>query len=143
VECWTTPLTLDPALQLDDVVFVEGDMSKDMPHETEEAHSWGMAIRDLGRRHAFDPKDYVPVWKMTAGADPANARVFDRFAIDIASEDELASMSVDDVRVATDSLWQRYLGVKMLTDFTLRHAVRNPDELPAPLARLYESFPVV
>ena len=143
VEFWTTPLTLDPALQLDNVAFVEGDMSRDMPHENEESHSWGMAIRDLGRRHAFDPKGYVPVWNMTADANPANVRVFDRFAIDMASTDELSSMSVNDVRRATDALWQRYLGVKMLTDFTLRHAVRKPDELPTPLARLYESFPVV
>ena len=26
VECWTTPLTLDPALALDNVVFVEGEV---------------------------------------------------------------------------------------------------------------------
>ena len=143
VEVWTTALTLNTALQLDDAAFVEGDMLKDMPHETEEGHSWGMAIRDLGRRHAFDPKGYVPVWKMAADADPPTGRVFDRFAIDIASAAELAGMPADDVRLATDALWQRYLGVKMLADFTLRYAVRNPADLPAPMAKLYDSFPIV
>jgi hypothetical protein len=118
-------------------------MAKDMPHETEEGHSWGMAMSDLGRRHGFDPDGYVPVWKMSADAGPANARTFDRFAIDIVSAEDIASMSVDDIRMAVDALWQRYLGVKMLTDFTLRYTTPKPDELPAPLAKLYESFPIV
>jgi len=143
VDCRTTPLTRDPALQLDNVAFVEGDMSKDMPHETEEAHSWGLAIRDLGRRHAFDAASYVPVWKMTPGADPSGAAMFDRFAIEIASADELATMLPEGVSVATDALWQRYLGVKMLTDFTLRYVARKPEELPARLVTLYGSFPIV
>jgi hypothetical protein len=143
VECWTTPLTLDPALQLDNVDFVKGDMAKDMPHEAEESHSWSMAVSDLGRRNAFDPTGYAPVWTMTDDAKPATSRVFDRFTIDIASADELAAMSVEDVCRATDALWQRYLGVKMLTDFTLRYTVRKPDELPPPLAQLYDAFPIV
>jgi hypothetical protein len=143
VECWTTPLTRDPARQLDDVAFIEGDMAEDMPHETEEGHSWGMAVSDLGRRQSFDPAGYVPIWKTSADTARGSDRAFDRFAIDIASAKELADMSADDVRRATDALWQRYLGVKMLTDFTLRYSVRKPEDLPAPLATLYDSFPIV
>lgn len=143
VELWTSPLTRDPTAVLDDPVFVDADMGQDMPHENEESSSWSMAIRNLGRRHRFDPAGYRPLWTMGRPSEPSNDLHFDRFAIEIASEDEAASLSAPELERAYDALWQRYLAVKMLTDFTVRHAVRGPAAFPPDLKQLYETFPIV
>ncbi len=142
------PLTRDPEQQLDDVTFVDGDIATAMPHENEEWSSWGMAIRDLGRRRSFDPTGYTPVWRMTepgrsASSAAAGPAAFDRFAVDVLSDDELAGLPSSEVRRAHDALWQRYLAAKMLADATLRHTVRTPRDLPTALRELYEDFPVV
>lgn len=143
VEMWTIPVTRDPAFQRDDIVFVDGDISVAMPHEDEESRSFAMAIRDMGRRRRFDRTQYSPVWSMKTLTEPRKGHSFDRFAIDLVDDDELAMMDVDTLTTAYDALWQRYLANKMLTDFALRHKVRDPSELPTDLAALYSDFPLI
>jgi hypothetical protein len=131
-------LTLDPAQQKQYSKLEVGDMSPQTPHLWEEFSSRTMAAVNLARRKGFDEHSYDPIWKVSRSKtvrinkDPGCLKIF--------SEAELDKMDISQIEIAYDALWQKYLGAKMLADYTLRFSVRNTDELSPTCIKLYKGI---
>jgi hypothetical protein len=133
------PFTHTPEHAFTPEMLSDADMGAAMPHEMEESRSWTMAIIDLARRRRVDLDRYQPVWSSDARKAGIPAP-YDRNLFNVWSSAEVDAMDGPALRAAYNALWQKYLGVKMLSDFLLHRGVSDPSELPPATLAVYNNY---
>jgi hypothetical protein len=135
----SVPCTHAPEHPFTPEMLSDADMGAMMPHEMEEARSWTMAIIDLVRRRRVDLGRYQPVWSREAQKAGAPAP-YDRNLFQVWSSAEIDAMDGSALRAAYDALWQKYLGVKMLSDFLLHRGLSDLSDLPPATREVYNNY---